>query len=250
MLLQDQAICIRHVKYSESSQVITLFGRAYGRLRAIAKGSRRPRGKFGGGVDLLTAGEIMFLPPGGEGGLATLTEFELTEAFAGLRQNLLALNCAQYAADLVNEFTEDLDPHPQLYDGFAALLRNLQGSGTPAAHLVLFEMILLREAGLVPDFFQCCLCSRPVPDKGMLYFSSASGGIVCRDCEPAVIEKRQVPAAVAYLLRRPELALTAEPPAVLAAHELLSYHQRELLGKETTVMNFVNKLLRGRPNGR
>ncbi|MBM4027044.1 MAG: DNA repair protein RecO, partial [Planctomycetes bacterium] len=41
MLTKDQAICLRTVDYSETSQVVTLFARQAGKVRAIAKGSKR-----------------------------------------------------------------------------------------------------------------------------------------------------------------------------------------------------------------
>ena len=50
----DQAICIRHWDYSETSQTVGLFGRTLGCFRGLAKGARRERGSFSGGLDLLT----------------------------------------------------------------------------------------------------------------------------------------------------------------------------------------------------
>ena len=41
MLTKDRAICVRVADYSETSQVVTLFARLSGKVRAIAKGSKR-----------------------------------------------------------------------------------------------------------------------------------------------------------------------------------------------------------------
>ncbi len=241
--LQDQAICIRRRNYSETSQIVTFFGRASGKISAIGKGSRRSKAKFSGGIDLLTAGTVMFRPPRNDSSLATLTEFNLDESFLALRGDLLSLNCAQHAADLLHHFTEEFDPHETLYDEFFRFLRQLHPRRA-AVGLLQFELILLREAGFDPVWDRCCLCSSALPQQQRPYFSSSSGGMLCRNCEPAVIEKRFLTAGALSLLRYPEQLNTAEPTTIIDAHELISYYQRELLGKEPPTMRFVNSLLR------
>ena len=52
MLTKDTAICIRTVDYSETSQIVTFFTRAKGKLTAIAKGSKRPKSAFDGTVEI------------------------------------------------------------------------------------------------------------------------------------------------------------------------------------------------------
>lgn len=246
--LKDEVICIGCRKYSESSQIVTLFGKAHGRIRAIAKGSRRNKSNFSGGIDLLTVGSVIFAPARGESSLATLMEYELASGFSGLRGDLLSLNCGQYGCELVGAFTEDYDPHEGLYDAFLGFLERLccpGSSGGCIAALVGFELVLLREVGLSPTFGGCCQCGAVVSGGSRVYFSSGRGGVLCRDCEGAVMEKRYITAAALGVLQRPVLCGDADNRVILEAHEVLSYHERELLGKETATMVFVNKLLRG-----
>ena len=68
--------------------------------------------------------------------------------------------------------------------------------------------------------------------------------MLCRECEPQVCEKRFVEPEVIKVLQNPQALETADPRVVVEAHEVLSYHQRELLGKQTNIMKFVNPLLR------
>jgi len=242
--IKDQAVCLRRKEYSETSQLVTLFARASGKIRALAKGSRRSKGRFGGGIELLSAGRILFIPAKGDSSLATLSEFELLESFSGLRRRLLNLYCAQYAADLLAEFNEDYDPHATLYDAFYQTLAELERTEVPVNALVSFEAALLREAGLIPQWHHCCQCAREVPPNRRLYFSSFQGGMLCRECEPHVQEKRFVEPEVIKVLQNIHTLETADPRVVVEAHEVLSYHQREVLGKQTHIMKFVNPLLR------
>ena len=85
----DQALCIRQWDFSETSQTVSLFGRTLGCLRGLAKGSRRERGSFSGGIDVLTRGEVgVILKRDRE--LATLTEWDTQETFPRLREDLTA----------------------------------------------------------------------------------------------------------------------------------------------------------------
>jgi len=242
-LIKDYAICIRHQDYSESSQIVTLFGRQSGKIRALAKGSRRPRSKFEGGIDLLTAGEVLFSTGRSESSLATLTEFHLQESWAGLRGKLVALHCGQFMGDLMSQFTEDYDPHEDLFDIFVKALGDLQKGGQPVMILAVFELALLREVGMQPIWDRCCSCRGGLGEQQRMYFSSTSGGMLCRDCEGAIAEKRYVRPGVVSLVQQPEKMKTGRERDILEAHELLCYHIREILGKQNQMMAFVNQLL-------
>ncbi|MHC4155757.1 MAG: DNA repair protein RecO, partial [Planctomycetota bacterium] len=56
MLTKDEAICIRAVDYSETSQIVTFFTRANGKVGAIAKGSKRPKSAFDGAIEVFSHG--------------------------------------------------------------------------------------------------------------------------------------------------------------------------------------------------
>ncbi len=56
MLTKDFAICIRAADFSETSQIVTLFTRATGKIKAIAKGSKRPKSKFDGPIEIFSYG--------------------------------------------------------------------------------------------------------------------------------------------------------------------------------------------------
>ncbi|MCK5272482.1 MAG: DNA repair protein RecO [Sedimentisphaerales bacterium] len=246
--VKDKAVCIGRRNYSETSQIVTLFSRGRGKIKALAKGSRRERGKFGGGIDVLAEGEILFVPPHGEAALAILAEFDLQESFANLRQDLPSLPCAEYMSYLIGEFTEEFDPHEKLYDAFVSALKQLGPQYQPELTLLNFELTLLREIGLSPVWQRCGSCGGPLVSDQNLYFSSGNGGMLCRDCEPAVVEKRPVNPQVLQILQHPETAETATRKTTFEAHELLSYYQQELAGKQAVVMKFVNRILSKRVN--
>jgi len=149
---EDDAICIRHWDYSETSQTVGLLTLRHGVVRAIAKGARRERGGFSGGVDLLTAGRgTLLIKPNQT--LATLTGWQLQDHFPRIRTSLTANRIAFYAADLVCRLAAPNDPHPAMYRGLLNLLRQIGGRQSEQitqSLLLEFQWLVLHDAGLQP----------------------------------------------------------------------------------------------------
>ncbi|MBN1764643.1 MAG: DNA repair protein RecO [Sedimentisphaerales bacterium] len=241
--IKDEAVCILARNYSETSQIVSMFSLGHGRFSAIAKGARRERGQFGGGIDLLTSADIQFVPARSDSSLATLTEYTLKDSFPLIRRDLLTLNCAQYMCEILSLFTGEMDPHENLYRTFIDTLGRLEQTDEPAGVLVVFELELLKEIGLSTNWQECAVCGGAIQDKKSIYFSSTQSGPVCRDCEPGLVEKRRLEPAVLQLMQKSASIHSVSREVILKAHELLCYHQMHLAGKKTKLMDFVNSLL-------
>src|SRR5215510_10870293 len=74
------AIVLRVVEFSETSSVVTLFTREFGKIHALAKGARRPKGPFESALDLLGLCHVVFLRKS-SGALDLLTEAKLQRRF-------------------------------------------------------------------------------------------------------------------------------------------------------------------------
>ncbi len=235
--IKDEAIVLRRLEYSETSQVLVFFARAHGRQRLIAKGIKRgTKKKFAVGIDLLERGGLVFLPCMRKAqGLGTLTEWRQSEAYLGLRGDLPRLYAGQYAAEITAAMTEDGDPHPPLFDALVDMLDALQHTDTPEPLLIGYQQTLLRETGLWPDLTRCVICNRPAPEQRAGYFSAHQGGLVCRHCLPRVPENRLVPAAVLTALRENRYpAQTAHE-----AFTLLDYTIAQTIGHPTIMGKFI-----------
>jgi len=244
MLTKDQAICIRAVDYSETSQVVTFFTKATGKISAIAKGSKRPKSAFGGPIEILSHGRIVFSDPNREK-LATLTEFEPAGGTPGLaphgtwgllRSDLFTLNCCLFAAELLNLLTDEHDPHPDLFDSFLQFLHDAQDAADKSetlALLILFQLALLKEVGFQPILSRCANCRtryevRETRDE--VYFSSSANGLICRDCEPAFQDKFRISKNAGDCLANLKLLAESPQKTLLEIEKLLAHHFTELTG--------------------
>ena len=255
MLTKDLAICIRAVDYSETSQVVTFFTRETGKIGAIAKGSKRPKSAFGGPIEMLSHGKIVFSDSSGRSDssrerLATLTEFEPAYGGPGLgsRQgDLFALNCCYLAAELLNHLTDDYDPHPELFDGFLQFLQDVQGNGDKAQILALsivFQLRLLKEIGLQPILDRCVNCKTRYESLASsirypAYFSSSANGLVCRDCEPAFPDKIKLTNDAAACLTSLGQISRASEKTLREIQKALVHHFTQLLCRPPKMAKYI-----------
>ena len=240
MLTKDLAICIRAIDYSETSQIVSFFTRAAGKIDAIAKGSKRPKSPFDGPIEVLSHGNIVFVDSGGEK-LATLTEFQQQPALINLRNNLFVLYACLFAAELMNNLTHDYDPHPELFDGFLEFLQNVNEQHSTSdqqrdilALLILFQLTLLREIGIQPILNHCVNCKtihESQAESHELYFSNSANGLICRDCESSFPDKiRLTKAASACLVAFKQIPCSAEN-TLKEIEKVLVQHLTGLLGR-------------------
>jgi DNA repair protein RecO (recombination protein O) len=224
--IPDQAVCIRHWDWSETSQTVSLFTRDHGLVRGLAKGSKRERSNFSGGIDLLTRGQVMMiLKPSAD--LATLTAWDLQEIFPALRSSLNAFYAAMYAADLVLHTLHDRDPHPALFDQLLAALRALGTPDRTAAALFRFQWATLVETGYRPELDADVATGEPLPAAAAYSFAPRLGGFTTEAPAPSW----RVRAETLSLLRSPDTG-PVSPATLDRANRLLAAYTREILGRE------------------
>jgi DNA repair protein RecO len=185
--ISDSAIVIRQWDFSETSQTVSMFTRDHGIIRGLAKGARREKGSFSGGLDVLTGGQVVaIVKPGRD--LATLTAWQVQQMYPAVRTNLAANRAALYMADLIHHMIIDHDPHPAVFDCFAAALQQLSAEHEIEAALLRFQWLLLRECGYEPVVAHDARTGEALPnDARSLTFSASAGGIVKH--EPGVVEQ-------------------------------------------------------------
>jgi DNA repair protein RecO (recombination protein O) len=249
-LVTDRCLCLRKVEYSESSQILTLFARDHGLVRAIAKGAHRRTkqgaSKFDGGADLLDLGVAVFTHDPNRD-LETLTEWGLREGHLGLRKTLRGMYLATYAAELCSLLIEEHDPHPAIFDLLEQTLQDLQSPRIEESFLV-FQLDLLRETGYLPELNACVSCGGEL-DMAVrgetAYFSPARGGLICRNCQHAIPDRLSLDPR---LLRLTQSILRLSQPARLPRltrhqtdplNRILSLHIQHTLGRRLRLAPYV-----------
>ena len=182
MSQRDQAICLRTTDYSETSQVVHFLTRASGVVRLLAKGTKRPKSKSLGAIDLLSEGDLVFAGAG-RGALGTLMEFTEAVSHLDLRRDARRLNTGLFMLEMVAAMLADADPHVEVFDLLHNALARLGHDEAPApAVLAYFQWRLLRHVGLLGQLRDCVSCGQAIlaAEEGRAGMPARENGTVGR----------------------------------------------------------------------
>lgn len=141
--VQAQPVFVLHsYPFRETSLIIEAFSREHGRVPIVARGARRPRSAVRG---VLMSFQPVLVSWFGKGEVRTLHSAEWQGGQPHLQGT--ALMCGFYLNELLLNLLARDDPHPQLFDYYAATLHRLAHEDDHAATLRCFEKHLLQELG-------------------------------------------------------------------------------------------------------
>ncbi|MCC6727992.1 MAG: DNA repair protein RecO [Chthonomonadales bacterium] len=202
-------IVLRRVSLGETDRILTLLTREYGKLGAVAKGSRRAGSRLSGATELFTHSRLL-LAVGRS--LDIVSQCDIREAFPRLRDDLDLLARATYFCELVDRFVEEREPNAEVFDLLLSALYLLQRSpASPDAIVHAFELHLLAERGYAPELARCVRC-HAAAEPGRLGFSPSLGGVLCPRCRNAARDSIRLEPPAFHLLRA---LIEAEPAALV-----------------------------------
>jgi DNA repair protein RecO (recombination protein O) len=241
---KTRAIVLKLIEFGETSCVVTLFTEDFGKVGALAKGARRPKGPFEGALDLLALIRIVFLRKSSDA-LDLLTEAKLERRFRCGQRDLTRLYAGYYVAELLAELTEPGDPHRELFQAADATLFALD-AGAPLDETVLaFELVALREVGHQPSLEQCTVCGRPVAAEKRVHFAMTAGGVLCDECRPGRRGVVSVSGEVIAALRRATESTTQIDPAIRGElRAVMGNYFAHLIGHRLRMTEFLGTQLR------
>ena len=167
-LYRDRAVVLRQHKLGEADRIVTLLTREHGLVRAVAKGVRRTRSKFGARLEPFAHIDVQ-LHPG--------RNLDIVSDYGRYTCACAVLETAERLAG------EERAPVPALHRLTVGALRAVADGARPS-ELVL-DAYLLRAmgiAGWAPALTECARCAAPGPHRA---FHVAAGGSVCVHCRPA-----------------------------------------------------------------
>ena len=172
------AYVIQTRDYRDTSLIGTFFTQDFGKIKAVLKGGRDARGRWGSSLEPFSLNEII-LYRRRRGDLHLVTQAELEDRFDALRSDLERLGTATYFMELVDQMV-DQHPHPEIFKLIEEAFSFLSQGHSIKRAARIFEIKLMDRLGFMPELGQCVRCSRKNPKD--FYFSVYSGGIVCSTC--------------------------------------------------------------------
>ena len=165
--------------YRDTSLLIDLYTKDWGRVRGIVKGIRDARARFGSTLEPFSLNEILFYKRR-KSDLHLVTHAELIESFDNMHEDLERYATACYCMELVAELVEGEGSSPEIFSLIHDTLKFLSSGASPKRSARIFEVKLLDLLGMMPEVKVCVFCRKE--PQGPVYFSTGVGGICCKDC--------------------------------------------------------------------
>jgi DNA repair protein RecO (recombination protein O) len=183
VLYKDEAVVLRTMRLGEADRIVTFAGRGQGKIRAVAKGVRKTKSRFGGRLEPFT--QVSLVMWRGRSDLDIVTQVEAVESFRGVREDLGRFALGQVMLEAVDRVVQEKEPSPRVFNLLLEGLRGLGASGSPLV-LAWFLLRLSAVAGFAPSLSDCTECGAPAA-----WFSPGQGGAVCGGCRsPQAVEVR------------------------------------------------------------
>ena len=162
-----QAFVLHRYDWSESSLILDLFTRERGRVVVVAKGAKRPYSQLR--PVLLPFQRVLVLlgrsPADESSEVHTLRSAEWAGGVPSVAGG--ALFRGFYLNELLLKGLARQDPHEVLWDAYAQTLPALAGDENPVSTAALraFELVLLRETGVLPELHRVTHTLAPLTDS-------------------------------------------------------------------------------------
>ncbi|NLK09241.1 MAG: DNA repair protein RecO [Firmicutes bacterium] len=180
-LYRTDAVVLRTYNLGEADKILTLFTQDKGKVRAVARGSRRPRNHLISSSQPFVRGTYMIFQ---RKNLDSISQAAIIDPMMYLREDLTKMAYASYMVELVDQLTEEYDPNEGLFRLLIFALTELKNDGLETKLLPFFELHVLRQSGVGPELDCCVACGKSSTGQNgePLGFSFREGGILCRPC--------------------------------------------------------------------
>jgi DNA repair protein RecO (recombination protein O) len=214
-LYRDHGIVLRTYKLGEADRIVVFITKDHGKVRAVAKGVRKTKSKFGARLEPMSHVAVQFYE-GRE--LDIVTQVDSIDHFRAIREDLDRIARGVSMLEAVDQMALDREPNARLYQMLLGALRTLAAHNGPLVVPAFFWKLLALE-GLRPQLDECVLCGEAPPAVELVAFDLPSGGVLCGRCRRG---RAISPAALALMqaILGGQLNSALDEPPSPATHEV------------------------------
>lgn len=180
MYYNAPVLIIKSTDFSEADKLVTVYSEQYGKLRAVARGIKKPKSSLRSCIQPFCYSQLHFYR-GRD--LELITQGKLLDFFGNSREDLERTLYSVYLMEMLDKSLMDRLPIPGLFRLTLQTLRSLNDNGINPLVIRHFELNLAIHLGYRPILNQCVACGG---SQALTGFSLAEGGMICRECLPAM----------------------------------------------------------------
>lgn len=178
-LYRDEAVVLRTYKLGETDRIVVLLCRDAGKVRAVAKGARKPGSRFGARLEPGSHAQVQLYA--GRGELDTVTQVELVTAAKATRTDLSRLSHVAALLEVTDQVAQDREPAPRLFSMLVGALGVVEERDPPMLTAAFCLKVLALE-GVAPELDACVGCGEPADEGDRVLLALEAGGVRCRSC--------------------------------------------------------------------
>jgi DNA repair protein RecO (recombination protein O) len=175
-LKESDAIVLRTYPLREADLLVTLFTRAEGKIRGVARSAKKSNRRFGGALEPLTYVRV-FYDVRERQELARLDACEVLDSPLATEVSYARAVALAHVAELLDELLPDGEANDAIFRLTLSVLHVMAGSDVwmPVTY---FELWLTRLLGLLPELTECIVCGRGL-NGSKAYFHALADGLMC-----------------------------------------------------------------------
>jgi len=177
-LYRDTGVVLRTYKLRESDRIVVFHTAENGKVRAVAKGVRKTKSKFGARLEPMSHVRLL-LYRGRE--LDIVSQAEAVEPLSPMLSSLDRASQGLAVIEAVDQLSLEREPNPQLYRMVVGVLRTIASDPSPL-NVASFYWKLLANEGMRPELDRCLRCGETEPATQFAAFDLNEGGVLCRAC--------------------------------------------------------------------
>src|SRR6202051_562769 len=177
-LMESEAIVLRTYPLREADLLVTLFTRAEGKVRGVARSAKKSKRRFGGALEPLTYVRA-FYDVRERQELARLDACEVLESPLATEASYARAVALAHVAEVLVELLADHQDNDAIFRLTLSVLHVLTGSEVwmPVTY---FDLWLTRLVGFLPELTECIVCGRSL-NGSRAFFHALADGLMCAD---------------------------------------------------------------------
>lgn len=181
MIVTTDAVVLQTRRFGETSKIVTLYTRLYGKMGVVARGVMTPRSKTASVLQpMAQISVVIYRKEGRE--LQNLSSAEEHGRYRRVTSDLDRISAGLAIVELVNATMHDEDRNDALFDDLCSALTELDAEDAVARNVLLWFMVHLADRlGFTISTRGCAVCNEGVSIGQTVAFSMAHGGVLCDD---------------------------------------------------------------------
>lgn len=244
---KTEAIILKRFDFRETSLIVDLYTRDFGRLSGLLKGVRSEPNKFASPLEVSSYNEVIFYKNMNTG-LHLVSACDLKDNFFGIRKSIIKAGMLGVIMELITSVMQPEDKNEDVFNLTLECLKELEETSSPEKVMTIFKIKMLSLSGFKPHFDSCLSCASRI--LGQSKFSLKLGGLLCEKCYYKDLSARSIfrgtIASILYIEKntfRNNLNLGLNPQIKKELEIILNAFLNFHLEKELRSQKVLNKLV-------